>query len=1038
MEGTSPNVQGYACECGRFYKSKSGLSNHRRKTCPNTAERSAQMHECKMCHEKFLSYQGLRLHEQRIHPDEYNAEIENAREQKKKAFPRDDLIRMAKLELECPDKYANRYIASRWGTPIKLETIKYRRTTNEYREILGGMGNCETLNQQTLEKTIPEEATRLEGKENSNDAQEHVPEQAQLMNQDPEDGGRCAEGGSGTDPIITHLLAMDPEYLDEQDNMFIKKLTEEPSQSAQWIEEWWSVLAGGAVVQRPARGVRHRDRPRKAELYREAQSLFRKDKKRLFGLLREGRLGSEQQEPDVADSYKFYYDQWNAGLTGNTIRINEHHGLLGDPITTGEILRALNGMASKAIGPDGISLRKINAWGPARLAILANAMLLTGTVPSGLRMCRTVLIPKTSGSGRDVGNYRPITVSSLVMRIINRVWARRLSEIPTSTLQRGFKQVDGCLSNLMAFHHIIKNARRKRTPYSIATLDIKSAFDRISHEAIAQSLRKKNVSSKVINYVLANMKAYTSIRTQGGTSDPIELCRGVKQGDPMSPAIFNICLDDMFGALEGQPGLELTEGRHVPVLAFADDLILMSHDQQGIQDSINKVAEHLKRLGLQLNPTKCAALSVEKDGKGKKLYVRTGTALSFEGVPLKQVRPTETIKYLGQYMSFRGAAAPMLEEAERDCAAVRGAPLKPHQKLVMIKEHVLPRLIFKLQYPGITKHTLKRADHIIRTATKRVLHLPRTTADAVLYAPERNGGLGLFCLTSRIPSVLLERLVQLGDGDDFDRAVGEACRPLMERLQKMGGVGKETNGQMWSAELADSYSGTGITHEMGQAETSWIKKPPNNWNGGTYIKAIQMRYNLLPTVGIPSNPTDRRRCRAGCDRTESLSHVVQGCYVTHDKRIQRHNHVCALTARIARKNGWTVEEEPRIRLQTGELKIPDLLLVKEERAVIVDVAIAWESGLSLNRASQQKIEKYNITEINDRVRQRTGAREVLHTPLVMGARGHWSRTNNLLTEECKFSAVDIAKIVTDTMLGGIACHTFFSRAVWRPRQGPLA
>lgn len=71
------------------------------------------------------------------------------------------------------------------------------------------------------------------------------------------------------------------------------------------------------------------------------------------------------------------------------------------------------------------------------------------------------------------------------------------------------------------------------------------------------------------------------------------------------------------------------------------------------------------------------------------------------------------------------------------------APLKPHQKLCILKEHLLPRLVFGLQTSKVNKKILKDADKLIKLWTKRMLHLNLHRPDQCLYAKIRDGGLGI-------------------------------------------------------------------------------------------------------------------------------------------------------------------------------------------------------------------------------------------------------------------------------------------------------
>lgn len=97
------------------------------------------------------------------------------------------------------------------------------------------------------------------------------------------------------------------------------------------------------------------------------------------------------------------------------------------------------------------------------------------------------------------------------------------------------------------------------------------------------------------------------------------------------------------------------------------------------------------------------------------------------------------------------------------------------------------------------------------------------------------------------------------------------------------------------------------------------------------IRAIHLRTNLLPSKSIPLNQVPKRRCRAGCHKAESVSHILQQSPITNAPRIQKSLafRTFGCSAQEAREKRWTVTEEPTIVNADGVLLKSDLLMVKE-------------------------------------------------------------------------------------------------------------
>lgn len=181
---------------------------------------------------------------------------------------------------------------------------------------------------------------------------------------------------------------------------------------------------------------------------------------------------------------------------------------------------------------------------------------------------------------------------------------------------------------------------------------------------------------------------------------------------------------------------------------------------------------------------------------------------------------------------------------------------------------------------------------------------------------------------------------------------------------------------------------------------------------------------MLATKGIPSNPTHLRKCRAGCQKVESLSHVIQRCYVTPNPRIKHHNRTCFLLEKSAVKHGWQCTREESFRLKSGELLIPDLILKKNE-IIISDVAIHWEGPSSLSENYNRKQLKYQREELINKIKNIYSASSAEVLQFIMSARGAYAAENARLVSRLGIPNIDIKKIVEDVIIGSISCHSFF-------------
>lgn len=99
------------------------------------------------------------------------------------------------------------------------------------------------------------------------------------------------------------------------------------------------------------------------------------------------------------------------------------------------------------------------------LTNLFNTWLVTGTVPDSVKENRSILLPKCKEGMDNINNWRPLTISSIVLRLYtNLIAARVLTVFKLNERQRGFIKAAGCAENGYLIEKVTKHAKQQRNP----------------------------------------------------------------------------------------------------------------------------------------------------------------------------------------------------------------------------------------------------------------------------------------------------------------------------------------------------------------------------------------------------------------------------------------------------------------------------------------------------------------------------------------------------------------------------------------------
>lgn len=120
------------------------------------------------------------------------------------------------------------------------------------------------------------------------------------------------------------------------------------------------------------------------------------------------------------------------------------------------------------------------------------------------------------------------------------------------------------------------------------------------------ALRQKGVDNHIITLITnlyRNINTCISMRNEQLGPTGIQI--GVKQGDPMSPLLFNLSVDPLLCKLEEEGNGFQHCPKHVTTMAFADDLVLLSESWDRMQKNFKILEVFCDLTGLKMQGEKC-------------------------------------------------------------------------------------------------------------------------------------------------------------------------------------------------------------------------------------------------------------------------------------------------------------------------------------------------------------------------------------------------------------------------------------------------
>ena len=380
------------------------------------------------------------------------------------------------------------------------------------------------------------------------------------------------------------------------------------------------------------------------------------------------------------------------------------------PISEEEILEAIQRSGkNRSPGPDGLTSEFYNSFktllAPLLKGLFDQIFEEKSLTPSQREALVTLIYKK--GDESEIANYRPISLLNLDLKILSKVLSNRLRQVLPMIINQDQKQVKGrtIQENTRFMIDLIFYLQNTRNKGAILLFDQEKAFDRIEWNFMINMLKEFGFGENFLRWIQILYKDPTlKIKINNWIGDEVKVERGVRQGDPLSPLLYTICIEGLACKIRECPeltGISLPgEGmQRIKILLYADDTSVFLPDLGQLEPlkRIFKIYELAS--GAKMNWSKC---------EGMLFHIKEPPGNAWQG---RWLQDKEVTKYLGipisKSQSLENLWASVIKNLQ-DSVNRWPAHLNLLARRTVVNNYLIPKILYILDSIAIPKDSLDK------------------------------------------------------------------------------------------------------------------------------------------------------------------------------------------------------------------------------------------------------------------------------------------------------------------------------------------
>ncbi|XP_054289682.1 uncharacterized protein LOC129004977 [Macrosteles quadrilineatus] len=315
------------------------------------------------------------------------------------------------------------------------------------------------------------------------------------------------------------------------------------------------------------------------------------------------------------------------------------------------------------------------------------------------------------GDKTECNNYRGISLLSSAYKVLSKVILNRLKVYIEENIedhQAGFIQGRSTTDQIFTIKQSLSKYWEYNKEVHLLFIDFQKAYDSVLRKKMYEKMKMFGIPDKLINLTrMCIQKSRCKVKINGEYTSSFEVTTGVRQGDGLSPLLFNLVIEDALKKTK-QLAAGINIGIKINVLAFADDVALLAENRKDLESLTKVLIKEANHVGLTINHQKTKYMNVARtEGVARKENFKVDD-LEFEHV--------DEFKYLGITITHDNKEEKEIQNRVIVASAtywslvnmLKSKTLSKNTKIKIYHSIILPVLLYGSETWALTKEWEKK------------------------------------------------------------------------------------------------------------------------------------------------------------------------------------------------------------------------------------------------------------------------------------------------------------------------------------------